>query len=70
MKKCTSQGLILKKLSRIERKCDRIVVELTEIRRRKTQGIDNLIESMREEAVEMRQQSEREKEIVRRMLGL
>jgi hypothetical protein len=69
MKKCTSQGLILKKLSRIERKCDRIVVELTEIRRRKTQGIDNLIESMREEAVEMRQQSEREKEIVRRMLG-
>jgi hypothetical protein len=70
MNKTKCRGVILHKLDRIERKCDKILSELLIIRHSQSKDVDVLIERMRSQASEMRRQCKEENQALKRMLGI
>lgn len=70
MNKTKCRGVILHKLDRIERKCDKILSELLIIRHSQSKDVDVLIERMRSQASEMRRQCKEENLVLKRMLGI
>jgi hypothetical protein len=70
MNKYKCRGVILRKLDRIERKCDKILSEILIIRHNQSSDVDILIERMRHQASEMRRQCKTENKALKRMLGI
>lgn len=69
MKNETCRGVILHKLDRIERKCDKILSELLIIRYGQDKNVDVLIERLRCQASRMRKQCKTESRLLKRVLG-
>lgn len=57
-----------KRLDRIERKCDRILAEVLILRHQRDKEIDDTIDRLHRSAKSLREQSRRERDIVRGML--
>jgi hypothetical protein len=70
MNKYKCRGVILRKLDRIEHKCDKILSEILIIRHNQSSDVDILIERMRYQASEMRRQCKTENKTLKRMLGI
>ena len=61
----------LSRLERVERKCDRILAELAMLRKRsavQSHSIDDAIERMHRNARRMRAETDREAQIIRKLL--
>ena len=61
----------LSRLERVERKCDRILAELAMLRKRsavQSRSVDDAIERMHRNARRMRAETDREAQIIRKLL--